>query len=89
MLFRSAAKKGTATLAKAYLDFLWTPEAQEIIAKNNFRPRDAAVFKRHAQRFAPIKLFTVEQQLGGWTKVAKTHFVDGGQYDQIMAGIKR
>lgn len=84
-----AAKKGTAALAKAYLDFLWTPEAQEIIAKNNFRPRDAAVFKRHAQRFAPIKLFTVEQQLGGWTKVAKTHFVDGGQYDQIMAGIKR
>jgi sulfate transport system substrate-binding protein len=84
-----AAKKGTTALAKAYLDFLWKPEAQEIIAKNNFRPRDAAVFKRHAQRFAPIKLFTVEQQLGGWTKVAKTHFVDGGQYDQIMAGIKR
>lgn len=89
LIDKVAAKKGTAALAKAYLDFLWTPEAQEIIAKNNFRPRDAAVFKRHAQRFAAIKLFSVEQQLGGWTQVAKTHFADGGQYDQIMAGIKR
>lgn len=83
------AKKGSAALAKAYLDFLWTPEAQEIIARNNFRPRDAAVFKRHADRFAPIKLFSVDQQLGGWAKVGKTHFADGGQYDQIMAAIKR
>ena len=83
------AKKGTAALAKAYLDFHWTPEAQEIIAKNNFRPRDPAVFKKHAQRFANIKLFTVEQTLGGWAKVSKQHFADGGSYDQIVAGIKR
>lgn len=83
------AKKGTGALAKAYLDFLYTPEAQDIIAKNNFRPRDAAVFKRHAQRFADIKLFSVDQLLGGWAKVGKTHFADGGQYDQIMATIKR
>lgn len=82
-------KKGSAALAKAYLDFLWTPEAQEIIAQNNFRPRDPAVFKKHAQRFAPIKLFGVDQTLGGWSKVYKTHFVDGGQYDQIMASLKR
>jgi len=84
-----AAKKGTAALAKAYLDYHWTPEAQEIIAKNNFRPRDPAVFKRNAQRFANIKLFTVEQTLGGWAKVSRTHFADGGTYDQVMAGIKR
>jgi len=83
------AKKGTAALAKAYLDFLFTPEAQEIIAKNNMRPRDAAVFKRNEQRFAPIKLFSVDQLLGGWAKVSKTHFADGGQYDQIVAAIKR
>lgn len=83
------AKKGTAALAKAYLDFHWTPEAQEIIAKNNFRPRDPAIFKKHAQRFANIKLFTVEQTLGGWAKVSKQHFADGGSYDQIVAGIKR
>ncbi|MDR7267980.1 sulfate transport system substrate-binding protein [Pelomonas saccharophila] len=84
-----AAKKGTAALAKAYLDFHWTPEGQEIIAKNNFRPRDPAVFKKHAQRFANIKLFTVDQTLGGWAKVSKQHFADGGTFDQVMASIKR
>ncbi len=83
------AKKGSQQLAKAYLDFLWSPEAQEIIARNNFRPRDAAIFKKNAQRFAPIKLFSVDQLLGGWPKVSKTHFADGALYDQIMAGIKR
>jgi sulfate/thiosulfate transport system substrate-binding protein len=80
-----AAKRGSAALAKAYLDFLWTPEGQEIIAQNNFRPRDAAIFKKHEKRYAPIKLFTVDQTLGGWAKVGKTHFADGGTYDQIMA----
>ncbi len=84
-----AAKKGTTALAKAYLDFLFTPEAQEIIAKNNFRPRDPAVFKRHAQRYADIKLFSVDQLLGGWPKVSKTHFADGGTYDQIVSTLKR
>ena len=89
MVDKVAAKKGTTALAKAYLDFHWTPEAQEIIAKNNFRPRDPAIFKKHAQRFANIKLFSVDQTLGGWAKVSKTHFADGGLYDQIVAGIKR
>ncbi|RZL39956.1 MAG: sulfate ABC transporter substrate-binding protein [Rubrivivax sp.] len=84
-----ATKKGNAALAKAYLDFHWTAEAQEIIAKNNFRPRDPAIFKKHAQRFANIKLFTVDQTLGGWAKVSKQHFADGGTFDQVMASIKR
>ncbi|MCV2349506.1 sulfate ABC transporter substrate-binding protein [Paucibacter sp. Y2R2-4] len=84
-----AAKKGTTVVAKAYLDYLYTPEAQAIIAKHNFRPRDTAVFKREEKRFAPIKLFSVDQLLGGWSKVSKTHFADGGTYDQIVAGIKR
>ena len=84
-----AAKKGNTALAKAYLDFLFTPEAQEIIAKNNFRPRDPAVFKRHAQRYADIKLFSVDQLLGGWPKVSKAHFADGGTYDQIVSTLKR
>lgn len=84
-----AAKKGTAALAKAYLDFHWSPEAQEIIARNNFRPRDPTVFKKHQQRFANIKLFTVDQTLGGWAKVSKQHFADGGSFDQVMASIKR
>ncbi|WP_310385853.1 sulfate ABC transporter substrate-binding protein [Roseateles sp.] len=84
-----AAKKGTTATAKAYLDFLYTPEGQAIIAKHNFRPRDAAVFKREEKRFAAIKLFSVDQLLGGWPTVSKTHFADGGTYDQIVAGIKR
>lgn len=84
-----AAKKGTAALAKAYLDFHWSPEAQEIIARNNFRPRDPAIFKKHQQRFANVKLFTVDQTLGGWAKVSKQHFADGGSFDQVMASIKR
>ncbi|MCF8205736.1 MAG: sulfate ABC transporter substrate-binding protein [Methylotenera sp.] len=84
-----AAKKGTTALAKAYLDFHWSAEGQEIIARNNFRPRDPAIFKKHAQRFASIKLFSVDQTLGGWPKVSKTHFADGGTFDQIMASIKR
>ncbi|MBV8036748.1 sulfate ABC transporter substrate-binding protein [Roseateles sp.] len=83
------AKKGTAALAKAYLDFHWSAEGQEIIARNNFRPRDPAIFKKHAQRFANIKLFTVDQTLGGWAKVSKQHFADGGSFDQVMASIKR
>ena len=53
------------------------------------RPRDPAIFKKNAARFANIKLFTVDQALGGWAKVSKTHFADGGTYDQVMAGIKR
>ncbi len=84
-----ATKRGTTALAKAYLDFLYTPEGQAIIAKHNFRPRDPAVFKREQARFADIKLFNVDQLLGGWPKVSKIHFADGGVYDQIVAGIKR
>ena len=77
-----ATKRGNFRPARRF-------EGQEIIAKNNFRPRDTAVLKKNAARFANIKLFTVDQSLGGWAKVSKTHFADGGTYDQVMAGIKR
>ncbi len=78
-------KKGTRELANAYLSFLWSEAAQEIIAKNNFRPRDPAVLARHSARFPRVETFTVEALLGGWDKVQKAHFADGGTYDQIMA----
>jgi sulfate transport system substrate-binding protein len=78
------AKRGSQALAKAYLDFLYSPEAQEIIAKHNLRPRNPEVAKRHAQRFGNVKTFSVDSLLGGWTKAAKTHFADGGVYDQII-----
>ncbi len=78
-------RRGTRELAKAYLDFLWTPEAQEAIAKQYFRPRDAAIAKKYAAQFPSVKTFTVESLLGGWPAVFKAHFGDNGIYDQIAA----
>jgi len=80
-----AAKRGTEKVAKAYLDFLYTPAGQEIIAKHDFRPRDPAVLKKHAAKYPNIRTFTVEQKLGGWAAVQKAHFADGALYDQIVA----
>ena len=77
-------KKGSRKAATAYLNFLYSPEGQEIIAKHYFRPRDAAVLKKYAARFPAIKTFTVEEKFGSWDAVQKTHFVDGGIYDQIV-----
>ena len=79
-----AARRGTEKVARAYLDFLFSPAGQEIIAKHDFRPRDAGVLKKHAAKFPSIRTFTVEQKLGGWAAVQKTHFADGGVYDQII-----
>lgn len=80
-----AAKRGTEKVAKAYLDFLYTPAGQEIIARHDFRPRDPAVLKKHAAKYPNIRTFTVEQKLGGWAAVHKAHFADGALYDQIVA----
>ena len=82
------AKKGSRTLAQAYLDFLYSPAGQAIIAKHDFRPRDAGVLKANAKRFPPARTFTVDSQFGGWDKVFKQHFGDGGIYDQIAVSKK-
>ncbi|MCE1240467.1 MAG: sulfate ABC transporter substrate-binding protein [Azonexaceae bacterium] len=79
-----AAKRGTEKVAKAYLDFLFSPAGQEIIAKHDFRPRDPAVLKKYAAKFPKVKTFTVDQKLGGWAAVQKAHFADGALYDQII-----
>jgi sulfate transport system substrate-binding protein len=79
------AKRQSEAAAKAYLDFLFTEEAQAIIAKHNFRPRSDAVLKANAGRFPEIKTFRVEEKLGQWAELQKTHFKDGGIYDQITA----
>ncbi len=79
-----SARKGTLKAAKSYLNYLYTPEAQEIIAKNFYRPRDAAVAAKYATFFPNLKLFTIDQLFGGWTKAQKTHFEDGGIFDQII-----
>jgi sulfate/thiosulfate transport system substrate-binding protein len=82
---RTVAKKGTADLAKAYLQFLYTDEAQEIAAKHSIRPRSPAVLKKHVNTFKPIQLFTVQEMFGSLTEAQKQHFNDGGRFDQLYA----
>jgi sulfate transport system substrate-binding protein len=77
------AKRGTKAVAEAYLQYLYTPEGQEIAAKNHYRPRDQKVAAAHATDFAKIQLFTIDQVFGGWAKTQKAHFGDGGIFDQI------
>jgi sulfate transport system substrate-binding protein len=80
---RTVAKKGTTDLAKAYLNFLYTDEAQEIAAKHALRPTNAAILKKYASTFKPIQLFTVEELFGSLAEAQKVHFNDGGQFDKL------
>jgi sulfate transport system substrate-binding protein len=76
-------QRGTRQVAEAYLKFLYTEPAQEIAAKNHYRPTLETVAQRYADSFPKIKLFTVDEVFGGWQKAQKTHFADGGVFDQI------
>lgn len=78
-----ANKHGNAELAKAYLDYLYSPEGQEIAAKNYYRPSDPAVTAKYAAQFPTLELFTIDAVFGGWQKAQKEHFSDGGVFDQI------
>jgi len=80
---KNAAKHGTTTAAAAYLRFLFEPEAQEIGARYFFRPVDPKVLARHTDRFPKLRIVSVAD-LGGWPAVQKTHFADGGLFDQIF-----
>lgn len=80
---RTTAKKGTGELAKAYLDYLYSEEAQEIAAKHALRPRSQAVLKKYAATFKPVQLFTVRELFGSLSEAQKVHFNDGGQFDKI------
>jgi sulfate transport system substrate-binding protein len=75
-------KHGTRALAEAYLQYLYLPEGQEIAAKNHYRPRDPKAAEKYAASFANVKLLTIDQAFGGWTAAQKTHFADGGTFDQ-------
>jgi len=79
-----ARKHGTEALARAYLEYLYSPEGQEIAARNHYRPRLAAVAARHAAELPRVQLFDIKL-FGGWAKAQKTHFADGGVFDQIYA----
>jgi sulfate transport system substrate-binding protein len=76
-------KRGTRAAAQAYLEYLYTPEGQEIAARNFYRPIDDQVAAKYTKVFPKVSLFTIDEVFGGWAKAQKTHFADGGVFDQI------
>ncbi len=80
---RTVAKKGTAEVAKAYLDFIYSDAGQEIAAKHYIRPRNPAILKKYSNAFKPIQQFTVQELFGSLSEAQKVHFNDGGQFDKI------
>jgi sulfate/thiosulfate-binding protein len=80
---KTVDKRGTRKVAEAYLQYLYTDEGQEIAAKHYYRPVSDKVAKKYAAQFPNVKLFTIDEVFGGWTKAQKTHFADGGSFDQI------
>jgi len=82
-------RRGTRKAAEAYLAWLWSDEGQEIAARHGLRPRSAKVLAAHAKAFPAVTTFTVDAAFGSWKQAQKTHFDDGGLYDQVLAEIKR
>lgn len=78
-----AKKKGTEAVAKAYLEYLYSDEGQDLAGKHFYRPISAKAAAKHADKLPKIELFTIDQAFGGWTKAKKVHFSDGGTFDQI------
>jgi sulfate/thiosulfate transport system substrate-binding protein len=78
-------KRGTRAVAQAYLDYLYSPEGQDIAGRHYYRPTDAAVAAKYAQQFPRLELFSIDQLFGGWAQAQKTHFADGGVFDRIVA----
>ncbi len=76
-------KRGTRTVAQAYLEYLYSPEGQEIAAKRYYRPTLASVAAKFGKQFPKVKLFTIDEVFGGWQKANRVHFADGGVFDQI------
>ena len=76
-------KRGTRKVAEAYLQYLYTLEGQEILARHHYRPRASDVAAKHASSFATVRLFTIDEVFGGWQKAQASHFADGGTFDQI------
>lgn len=82
-------RKHTRKEAEAYLQWLYSDQGQELAAKHHLRPRNAKVLAAHAAEFPKVDTFTVDELFGGWKSAQKTHFDDGGTYDQILAATKR
>jgi len=84
MVDKVAKRHGMTEVAKAYLEYLYSPEGQEVIARNFYRPRLDGVATRYKSQFPEIPLFTITEVFGGWAKAQKTHFADGGVFDRIQ-----
>jgi sulfate transport system substrate-binding protein len=82
-------RKGTRAVAEAYLEYLYTPQGQDVVARNFFRPSDPAVLERYAAQFPQMRLFTVDDVFGGWERAQRRHFDDGGAYDRLFAAAAR
>jgi sulfate transport system substrate-binding protein len=82
---KTVNKRGTRAVAQAYLEYLYGPEGQEIAAKHFFRPRLDSVAQKYAATFPKINLFTIDEVFGGWQNAQKTHFDEGGVFDQILS----
>ena len=80
----NAEDKGSAEVSKAYLDFLYSPDAQRILAQNFNRVHDEAISAEYAANFPEVKLVTVEDVFGGWDKVQEEHFAEGGILDSVF-----
>ena len=78
-----ARRHGTSAVAKEYLEYLYSPEAQDLIGKHFYRPSDPAAAAKYASQFPKLELLSIERDFGGWKKAQATHFVDGGVFDQI------
>jgi sulfate transport system substrate-binding protein len=76
-------RKGTGKLAQAYLEYLYTPEGQDLAGKHGFRPTDPATLARYASKFPKLELFTIDEKFGSWKDANAKHFADGGIFDQI------
>jgi sulfate transport system substrate-binding protein len=79
-----AKKRGTTDVARAYLEYLYSDEGQDIAGRNFYRPRSEKAAAKYASQFSPVKLVTVDEVFGGWQKAQKAHFADGGVFDQIF-----
>jgi sulfate transport system substrate-binding protein len=82
---KNVDRKGTRAVAQAYLEYLYTPEGQEIAARNFYRPISPTVANAYARQFPKLNLFNIDEVFGGWTAAQKTHFSDGGVFDQIYS----
>jgi sulfate/thiosulfate-binding protein len=86
---RNVERHGTREVAEAYLNFLYTAEAQAIAARHYFRPSDPEILAQQGDRFPAIPLITVDETFGGWAEAQRVHFADGAIFDQISAGARR